>query len=497
MKHLRFPRLPVLPLRVQLVLVLLTLVTVALLISGVAGTTALRGYLLARVDDQLQDTSRGALASGRLPAALEGAAPPDRSFNAPALTEGFFSEVVDTNGLGNGILRVPTDSDQSGPKLPSLTHDEATKRDGTPFTVDAQGRGDNWRILVTQLSDGRALVVGTSLTDISNTVTRLIIIQLSVSVIVLILLGVAGFAIVRSSLRKLVQVEKTAGEIAAGDLSKRVDVGDERTEIGRLGGAFNTMVDRIETSFAAQQASEAEARASEERMRRFVGDASHELRTPLTSIRGFAEIQRQQANLDLSERDRLTNRIEAEAKRMGLLVEDLLLLARMDQQRPLEQEPVEIADLVTDTVDDTRVLSSDHEVSLHVSDTARDALVIGDPNRLRQIVTNLMSNSYVHTPAGTKVNVSVDATDESVNVVVADNGPGLSEDDAARVFERFFRSDPSRTRASGGSGLGLSIVSSLVAAHNGTISLHTTPGAGASFSVTLPRVRIEDEHADS
>jgi two-component system OmpR family sensor kinase len=482
------------PLRVQLVVVLLALVAVALLLTGVAGTTALKGYLLARIDDQLEDTTRGALASGRLPAALEGSGPPERTFNGPALTEGFFSEVVDENGVGNGILRVPTNSQQSSPRLPSLERSAAQKRDGKPFTVDAQQSGDDWRILVTSLPDGqRSLVVGTSLTDVSNTVKRLIVIQLSVSVIVLILLGVAGYAVVRSSLRKLVKVEQTAAAIAGGDLSQRVDVGDERTEIGRLGSAFNTMLGRIEDSFAAQRASEAEARTSENRMRRFVGDASHELRTPLTSIRGFAEIQRQQTDLALEERDRLTGRIEAEAKRMGLLVEDLLMLARLDQQRPLEQEPVEIAALVADTVEDSRVLSSDHDVALTVHGAAQDALVIGDPNRLRQVVTNLLSNAYIHTPAGTHVNVSVDAGEESVTIVVADDGPGLSEGDAERVFERFFRSDPSRTRASGGSGLGLSIVSSLVAAHSGTISLDTSPGNGAAFSVTFPRVRFENE----
>lgn len=483
------------PLRVQLVLVLLVLVAIALLVTGVAGTTALRGYLLERIDNQLQDTTHGALQSGRLPGSLDGASTPERTFNGPALTEGFFSEVTDESGTGQGILRVPTGSQQSAPRLPQLDLSAVQSKDGEPFTVDAQSSGDDWRILVTALPDGSgSLVVGTSLTDVSNTVGRLVVIQLSISVIVLILLGVAGYAVVRSSLRKLVRVEQTAAAIAGGDLSRRVDdVGGERTEIGRLGSALNTMLGTIEDSFAAQQISEAEARASETRMRRFIADASHELRTPLTSIRGFAELQRQAAGLDIDERNRLTSRIEAEAKRMGLLVEDLLLLARLDQQRPLENEPIDVCDLVADVVGDAPALAPNHIVTLDISGVDEDLWVLGDRSRLRQVFSNLLSNAYVHTPVGTAVKVVVGSDDETVTVVVADNGPGLSQVDSERVFERFFRSDPSRTRASGGSGLGLSIVAALVAAHTGTISLDTSPGSGASFTVTLPRVRFEVE----
>jgi two-component system OmpR family sensor kinase len=482
------------PLRVQLVIVLLVLMMIGLALSAIAGTTALRGYLLDRVDNQLQDTARGAMRSGQLPGNLEGMGPPDRLLNQPALTGGFFSEVTDIDGVGNGFLRVPTDSSQSGPALPPLTLDVVEDLSGDPFTVEAEDDGYDWRILVTALPDGSgSLVVGTSLTDVTNTVGRLVVIQAFVSIIVLGVLGLAGYAIVRSSLRKLVAVEQTAAAIAGGDLSRRVDVGDERTEIGRLGSALNTMLGTIESSFAAQRASEADARESEARMRRFVGDASHELRTPLTSIRGFAEVQRQQADLPIVERNRLNDRIEAEAKRMGLLVEDLLLLARLDQQRPIERHPVEVAEVVRDAVQDASVLAPEHDVRLNVRVSDTDSLILGDRARLRQIVSNLLANAYVHTPAGTRVDITVEASDESVSVVVADNGPGLSQEDASRVFERFFRSDPSRTRASGGSGLGLSIVSSLVTAHGGSISLDTSLGNGAKFSVAFPRVRFENE----
>lgn len=485
------------PLRVQLVCVVLILVTVALVLAGVAGTAALRGYLLERVDDRLHDTARGAMASGRLPGALDGdrGGPlrEERNFNGPALAEGFFTEVADEYGNGTGYLRVPAGSQQTAPQLPSLSLDNVAKRDGKPFTVDAKDRGDRWRILVTALPDNAgSLVVGTSLTDVSNTLTRLVIIQLCIGIIVLLLLGITGYAAVRSSLRKLVRVEQTAAAIAGGDLTQRIDAGDERTEVGRLGTALNSMLGRIESSFAAQQASEAQARESETRMRRFVGDASHELRTPLTSIRGFAELQRQAVNMDAEERNRLTARIEAEATRMGLLVEDLLLLARLDQQRPLERDAVDIVDLVDDVLADAPVLGGDHPISLKSVPSEEEIWVLGDRARLRQILTNLVSNAYVHTPPGTRIEVSVVPSQDAVSLVVADEGPGLSDEEAQRVFERFFRSDPSRTRASGGSGLGLSIVSSLVEAHDGTISLATSPGNGAAFTVTLPRIRIED-----
>jgi two-component system OmpR family sensor kinase len=476
-----------LPLRVQLVVMVLVLVVVALAVAGFAGTHALRGYLLERVDDQLHDTARGAIASGRLPGALRGA---PREFDGPALTESFYAQVVDADGRGDGVLRTPSDSEQTEPELPDLALDTAVRLDQQPFTVDPRGAGERWRVLVDVLPEGSgALVVATSLNDIESTISRLVLIQLIVGTIVLLVVGFAGYATVRSSLRRLAHVEQTAAAIAAGDLTQRVDAGDERTEIGRLGAALNTMLSQIETAFSAQRESEQQARASEEKMRRFVADASHELRTPLTSIRGFAELQRQvAADLDIDERNRLTSRIEAEAARMGLLVEDLLLLARLDQQRPLERQPVDLSAVVEDLVADAPAISTDHPILLTTDDTAGPAVVMGDQDRLRQVFLNLVSNAFTHTPAGTNVEVSVRTSHSDVFVCVRDDGQGMTEEDAARVFERFFRSDPSRTRASGGSGLGLSIVAALVAAHGGSVEVETSPGNGASFVVQLPRM---------
>jgi two-component system OmpR family sensor kinase len=299
---------------------------------------------------------------------------------------------------------------------------------------------------------------------------------------------------VRNSLRPLGEVERTAKAIAAGDLSQRVPEGDQRTEVGRLSTALNGMLTRIESAFRAQKESEEHARGSAERMRRFVADASHELRTPLTSIRGFAELYRQGAVRETAELDRMMRRVEDEASRMGLLVEDLLLLARLDQQRPLRAEPVDLLEVVSDAVHDARVLAPDRQVDLDVAGDEAP-VVLGDDARLRQVVTNLVSNAVTHTPAGTPVAVTLRTSrrpgpDGSpvgwVRVGVHDQGPGLSDEDKDRVFERFYRGDKSRTRAAGGSGLGLSIVAALVAAHHGVVSVESEPGRGSVFLVDLP-----------
>jgi two-component system OmpR family sensor kinase len=241
------------------------------------------------------------------------------------------------------------------------------------------------------------------------------------------------------------------------------------------------MLGEIETAFRAREDSEREARASEARMRRFAADASHELRTPLTAIRGFAELYRQGGG----DPAHVIGRIESHATRMGLLVDDLLLLARLDQQRPLERRPVDLLTLAGDAVQDAAATVDDHPVRLHAM-ADQPPVVLGDESRLRQVVGNLLSNAVRHTPAGTEVSVTVRVSDGAAVLEVADTGPGLAPDDAARVFERFFRTDPARTRAAGGSGLGLSIVQALVAAHGGEVLLHTAPGAGARFEVRLP-----------
>jgi two-component system OmpR family sensor kinase len=363
---------------------------------------------------------------------------------------------------------------------------------------------------------GGTLILTTGVTGVYTTIRQLTGVDLIVSVIILFVLTLLGFAVVQANLRPLVEIEETAGEIAQGHLNRRVPERDPRTEIGSLGRSLNTMLSQIETAFHAREESEAAAHQSEERMRRFIADASHELRTPLTAIRGFAEHYRQRgglvrhwdrrtpaggapeaaatAGLTPDDLDRIMQRVEKEAARMGLLVEDLLLLARLDQQRPLARNPIDLLSLAADAVHDARMLAPDRTIGLTVQPGAA-FLVVGDEPRLRQVIGNLMSNALTHTPDGTPIEVSigsgvldprVEDPAPAIFLDVIDHGPGMTLDQAHRVFERFYRADQARTRATGGSGLGLAIVSSLVTAHGGVASVRTAPGRGATFRVTLP-----------
>jgi two-component system OmpR family sensor kinase len=315
---------------------------------------------------------------------------------------------------------------------------------------------------------------------------------------VLVLAGV-GYLVVRASLRPLVEVERTAAAIASGDLSSRVAEGDPRTEVGQLSAALNGMLAQIETAFAEREASEEDARRSEQRMRRFVADASHELRTPLTSIRGFAELFRQGAVTEPAEVRRAFRRIEDEAAHMGLLVEDLLMLARLDQQRPLDRSPVDLLPLATDAVEDARAVQPERPVRLELGNIDPPPVVTGDEARLRQVLRNLVGNALQHTPGDTPVVVRVSTCAANgvapgrVLLEVADEGPGMKPEDMARVFERFYRADPSRNRSDGGTGLGLAIAGALAAVHGGTITLDTAPGKGARFCVELPLAAAEAE----
>jgi len=363
---------------------------------------------------------------------------------------------------------------------------------GEPVTVPAAGGGGRWRVLVQETASG-STVVAASLDGIDATVRQLRLIDLGVSLVVLAVLAGVGAVIVRASLRPLVEIEQTARTIAAGDLTRRVPDRDPRTEVGRLGRALNTMLAQIESAFGARAASEASARRSEDRMRRFVADASHELRTPLTTIRGFAELYRQGGARDPAELDRLMRRIEDQAAQMGLLVEDLLLLARLDQQRPLDRRPVDLLALAAEAVNDARAVAPDRQIELVLGEDGESGsvlVVLGDDQRLRQVLANLVNNAIAHTPAGSPVEVRVGASSldgrPGAAVEVVDHGPGLTPEQAERVFERFYRADPARSHADGGTGLGLSIVAALVAVHGGTVQVDSVPGRGARFRVVLP-----------
>jgi two-component system OmpR family sensor kinase len=458
------------PLRVRLVVAVLALVAVAQVATGAAALAALDRYLTARLDGQLvasaHSTARQVGRSGHL--------------DTTDLIR------LDLPGTVYAQLSAPTGQSPAGlstssrhvPAVPS------TNASGKPTTVPGTAGDGPWRMVVEPVPGTDAtLTMAVTLDEQSAIVAGLALIDFVVSAVVLVLLGGVGYLLVRASLRPLRQVEAVAAAIAEGQLDQRVPERDPRTEVGRLGQSLNAMLARIEGAFRDREASEAQARASEQRMRRFVADASHELRTPLTSIRGFAELYRQGAATDETDVSRFMRRIEAESSRMGLLVEDLLLLARLDQQRPLHRGPVDLAVLAADAVHDARAIAADRAIELR---TSGSCVVSGDEPRLRQVLGNLVTNALTHTPVGAPVTVAVTRDGASgVLLEVVDHGPGMAPEHAARAFERFYRADASRTRQTGGNGLGLAIVAAVVAAHGGTVDVETAPGSGAAFRVRL------------
>jgi two-component system OmpR family sensor kinase len=301
-------------------------------------------------------------------------------------------------------------------------------------------------------------------------------ILLLVGALALIAATLASWWLIRRGLRPVDRMVDTAAAIAAGDLGRRVPDADPRTELGRLGGALNEMLHQIERAIHART-------ASEERLRRFVADAAHELRTPLTSLRGYAELYRQGALVGENGVANAMRRIEAEGARMARLVDDMLLLARLDQQRGIERRPVDVVALVREAAEDFRAVAPDRPLTETIDG---EAIVTGDPARLRQVLDNLLTNARTHAPAGTAVHLSVAREGDQVAIAVADEGRGIPAEDRAKVFERFWRADPARGR--GGTGLGLAIVASLVAAHGGTVTVDGPPGKGARFTVRLPLI---------
>jgi two-component system, OmpR family, sensor kinase len=476
-------------LRAKLVVAVLALVTCALSVMAVATVTALRRYLIGRLDAQL--TSICVQIQPQLDAGAN-----ELNFGLPAEPGGtgvripspFLLESLDASGTV--IDSVPRPLPATAP----LLHGAALSRSG-PFIV-AAGSGQSgvrWRVRILTNPQGQHVLVAASMSDVDSSVRRLVSLMLFVGLGVLIAMAVVGFWLVRTSLRPLVEIERTSAAIAAGDLSRRVPQRGTRSEVGRLGHAFNVMIERIEHAFAARASSEAAARSSEARalrsedkMRQFFADASHELRTPLTTIRGFAELYRQGAVRDPLGSARLAQRIEDEARRMGLLVEDLMLLARLDEQRPLAAEPVDLTVLATDAVEDAHAIAPGRQVSLDLP--GGSVVVTGDEERLRQVIRNLVTNALAHTPPDASVTVRVARAPGQAILEVADTGPGLTPEQRQRVFERFYRADPARSRRDGspGTGLGLSIVAAIAAAHNGTVAVDSAPDEGATFRVTLP-----------
>ncbi|MEU5905930.1 HAMP domain-containing sensor histidine kinase [Micromonospora sp. NPDC047467] len=504
------------PLRVKLVTSVLTLVAVALLVISSLTAYFLRNYLQGQVDGQIRSTAQGV---GQL-------LPKLRSGQVNAmLPSDYVVSVADEQRVYPAIY---DDISLDPVQLPTFppTRDGFEELEGEPRTVVSRDGYTRWRVYYAAQPDGSVLAVGLPLTEVDRAVKQLVWIDLLVGGAVLILLASVGAAIIRTSLKPLVEIERTAAAIAGGDLTRRVPDPEEgqecpTSELGRLSRALNAMLTQIEAAFtaraasesaarsaessardaaAAAQASEARARRSEERMRRFVADASHELRTPLTTIRGFAELYRQGAARAPEQTAGLLRRIEDEAARMGLLVEDLLLLARLDQERPLSLAPVELPVLASDAVQAARVIAPDRRIELEIEPGSGPLVVFADDARLRQVIGNLVTNALTHTPPDAQVSLRLRAEPGNLAVVeVADTGPGLSAEQAERVFERFYRADAARTRRADGitsTGLGLAIVAALVAAHHGSVEVVETPGGGATFRVRLPQVPQVDDGAE-
>jgi two-component system OmpR family sensor kinase len=460
------------PLRVGLVAATLLLVACGLLASGVAVTSIIQHSLINRVDQTLLDASRGwAQAPRRTPSTpIEGPNPARPPSN-------FYVRGIDPDGR----VWMAVNDREAEPALP-----DDNDVGPVPVTVGSIDHSNvQWRAMTVRGPRGELTTVAIDLSDVTSTVRALTWSQVGLGAAVLLVLGIAGYAVVHRSLRPLVEVEQTAAAIAAGELDRRIPQRDTRTEVGRLSLALNGMLAQIQRAVASSESSAEQARTSEDRMRRFITDASHELRTPLTTIRGFAELYRQGAARDM---ELLMSRIESEARRMGLLVEDLLLLARLDAQRPLERNRVDLLALASDAVHDARSVAPKRDITMQVFDGPGTPEVLGDEARLRQVLSNLVANALQHTPESAGVAVRVGTDGDNAVLEVCDEGPGMTGEDAQRVFERFYRTDSSRARASGGTGLGLSIVDSLVYAHGGTVSVTTAPGSGCRFTVTLPRI---------
>jgi two-component system, OmpR family, sensor kinase len=496
-------------LRSRLVVAIAVLAAVALLVVDTVGLALLRSSLTRRVDDQLTAISSVPLQR------WENRPPPEDPTSQQQQQSNPFRGPIridqvryqfDAQGNEERSLRQLTVTDLSPPRLGSFAQLKAKVGD-EPFTVDAQNGSDRWRMLVVDGPGGGLVVLGASMQDIDATADQLLVIDAAVTGLMLLLIGVIAAWLVRLGLRPLTRMEGAAAEITAGDLSRRVEDADPHTEPGRLGIALNSMLGRIESEVAART-------ASEQRLRQFVADASHELRTPLTSIRGFAELYRRGGAPPGELLDETMSRIESEAARMGLLVDDLLLLARLDLSRPMDRRRVDLLAIAADTIRDAHARAPERAIRLsgldEQSDTFEPVTVLGDEHRLRQVATNLVSNALQHTPDQAQITVRVGRWDawrqrlappavaavgdplvvnSAAVLEVSDNGPGVPVDHAPRVFERLYRVDPSRTRTQGrpgGSGLGLSIVAAIVHSHGGRVELVTGAGRGSTFRVLLP-----------
>lgn len=477
-------------LRSRLVLGVVLLTASGFILSGIVAQNALRGYLLQQVDAELISISDGTLPR----VAQSGIAADDDDFyphndgrkkHENTVSPGPLQRIptstsvtlLDVNGLVAGTIGGDFNTSSVRAYLVGITPEKAIALQGKPFTIDA--KGTDFRAIALLLPNGEGTVVAAqSLGELDKTIGKLGFFFLLIGLLLVTLIAIASRIVIKIGMRPLEDVEVTAEQIAAGDLSARMPEANPHTEVGRLVTSLNSMLGHIENSFAARA-------ESENRLRRFVADASHELRTPITAIRGFSELYRQGAVKEGEPTKDLISRIEGESMRMGSLVEDLLLLARVDQAREMESKPVNLVDVVESAIVSARAAGPNHPVSFTAPD--EEVFALGDEPRIHQVIANLLANARAHTPAGTEIYVSISRDTDGVRIAVADNGPGLSQDDQEKIFERFYRADSSRVRVDGeGSGLGLSIVDAVMGAHGGTVTVQSELGKGATFTLFFP-----------
>jgi two-component system, OmpR family, sensor kinase len=475
-------RLHAMSLRARLVAVVTGLLVLALVVTGSVTLAVLQKVLSGQVDSDLRAITSSTSTINAIRASSQ--TPTEEH-----LPSDYVVQTLDADGQVVGSPRMPPNHADDLPSLRDLTAAEVVGRHLAPFTVRT-GDGEDWRVIAVPVTftagpltgSPGSVAVARPLEGVHKSVARVAGALLLVGLLVVLAGALLGSVAVRRAFRPLRDVEAVTAAFGDGDTSRRVAVSAPGTEVGRLGGAVNAMLDRIETSLAARE-------ASESRMRRFVADASHELRTPLAAVRGFAELYRMGAVRKPEDVGTAFDRIEHEATRMGGLVEDLLLLARLDEQRPMRHDPVDLLLLAADAGHDARALAPDRTVRVTGVDGAPPgpAPVVGDEARLRQVLTNLVANALRHTPAGTPVELGVGVRDRWAVWQVVDHGPGIAPEDAERVFERFWRADSSRQRGSGGgAGLGMAIVAAIVHTHAGAVRVVPTPGGGATIEVALP-----------
>jgi two-component system OmpR family sensor kinase len=464
-------------LRNRLTIGVLVLSAIGFVGAGVGSQALLQNYLIHQVDEQLLSVVAGT--ADRLdqagiarddddsPQTARAATPLNRVPTSISVT------VLDPFGNLIGGIGGDLNSNQVTDYVRGLLPGQVAAFGSKPFTIEAPGA--DFRVATTVLpSSLGSVIVAQSLNEFDKTTRQIGVVFLIIGGFVLLFIAFASRQVIKVSMKPLEKMQVTAGQIAAGDLSARLENFEPDTEVGRLSTSLNQMLSRIEESFAART-------ESEEKLRRFVADASHELRTPLTSIRGFAELHRQGAVPDGEKTRELIARIEKESMRMGSLVEDLLMLARMDQSPELVMTDVDLSTLIKEAVSSAHAAGPDHPIT---SDIAHDVRTVGDADKIYQVVTNLLANARAHTPVGTAIHVATYSTADGSFVTVADKGPGLSAQDQAHIFERFYRVDTSRQRSSNdGSGLGLSIVDEVMKAHGGTVSVVSEPGKGATFTL--------------